>query len=376
MAAAPSVSAPSLPITTYDSITGTHPIQNLRSSHSCISLTPNISNMVDGILPVKTLYHAEPDQGNGQDSRNGHILGANVLGNESNHPNDGNTPLYDAHFSHNILPDISHGGMQDPLRQWTPLPAGNVRSNFYFDQDTGQTYAPNSRLPGSPGTLDVYPQPNVFPTLTNMSDNGPSSIQAYLRGDSRGKQADRIALPSLQGYQRSQSFDMSSLGARPASTLSDATVPYHSPYKSYSWAVEPSVSAPVFTFKSPQLDSPYSRRGSPPSGQPSPARSFPTGFSGISTGYTSFMFPPLPPTSTSTLTLECEGKRDSNCEIPKGGSSDSMGSSVPASPYSSSPTSSLYGTTRSQPQTPVSMFPSDKGLNTHSSHRRQLNKIY
>lgn len=334
-------------------------------------------------MPVKTLYHTEADQESSHNGRNSHILGANVLGNEPNHPNDGSAPLYDAHFPHHLLPELSHGGMQqDPLRQWTPIPTGNIRPSFYLDQDTGggQAY---SRLPSSSGTLDAYPQQNVFSTLTNMSDNGPSSIQAY----SRGKQPDRIALPSLQGYQRSPSLD---LGARSTpSTLGDVAAPYHG-YKGYSLAAESSTSAPIapiFTFsplKTPQLGSTYSRRGSPPAGQPpltigtqsagTIGRSYPAGFSSISTAYShSYMFPPLPPTST---TLECESKRENNCEIPKGGSSDSTGSSVPASPYSSSPTSSLYGTTRSQPHTPVSMFPSDKGLNTHSSHRRQLNKIY
>lgn len=336
-------------------------------------------------MPVKT-YHTETDHGSGQDSRNSHILGANVLGSEPNHPNDGSTSLYDAHFPHHILPELSQGGMQDSLRQWTPLPASNVRSNFYLDQDASGGH----RLPGSPGTLDVYPPPCMFPALTSMPENVPSSMQPYLRDNSRTKQGDRIALPSLQGYQRSQSVDMNSLGARStSSTLGDAVVPYHSSYKGYSWAAEPSISAPIAPvpfFKTPKLTLPYSRRGSPPVGQPlstigtQPAstigHNYQTGYSNISTGYTHtpYMFPPLP--STSTLTLECESKRDSNCEVIKGGSSDSTGSSVPASPYSSSPTSSLYGTTRSQPQTPVSMFPSDKGLNTHSSHRRQLNKIY
>lgn len=434
--ASASASAPSLAMSSFEAIPSSqnHPGQYLRSTHSSASLNSSFHSGSNEIMPLRQLYHVEATlQNGGQEGRNGQMLGStNNMGGDIS--SDGSS-AYEGNFPQYMLPELANAGMQqDHLRQWTPLSAVNHRPGLYLDQDTsnGPSYVSTSRM--SPGTLDVYSaQGNIFPALTNLSDtlpnaSGSAPVQAYMRGDTRFmKQPEKITLPTIQGYPRSHSLDMSSLSTRSSSstTLNDVSLAYNgSQYRNCSWAAEPSVSAPaapIYTFSSPLKSRPlniggshYSlestSRGSPPILQPtstlvsqsttSPIIRFGTNYS---TGYPSNLTSqsnvsysissenssllPLHPSTIlrspsvagSACIIEVDKKRRANRsgEASRGPSSDSTGSSVPASPYSTSPTASLYGTSRSQPATPVpTRSASDKGLHTHSSQRRHLNTIY
>jgi len=423
-AATASVSAPSLAMNPYDSVPAhSHIGQSIRPSHSTTSLNPNFHNGINDMISLKPLYHVEASHhSSGQESRSSHILGSTgPLGGDS----DGTANVYDGSFPQFMLPEIANGGMQqDHLRQWTPLSTATHRPSLYMDPDTvsSQSYMPNPRL--SPGTLDIYSaQASMFPALTNLSDNLPSgtgsaSVQTYIRGNSNYvKQPEKITLPTIQGYSRSQSLDMSAITARTTSstTLNEASLTYTpSQYKGYSWAAEPGLNAPaapVYTFSTPLRSrvggSHYPResvsRSSPPVLLPvstlqstSPivriGSNYPAGYSSSYASQSHLPFSlsaaniSLLPSHSSTVlnsptmatSAPClEGDKRGNDEVLKGPSSDSTGSSLPASPYSSSPASSLYGTSRSQPATPVPTRPaSDKGLHTHPSTRRHVNKIY
>lgn len=407
VAATASASAPSLAMNPYDSVPTHSHTQSIRPSHSTTSLNPNFHNGINDMIPLKSLYHLEASHHNGQESRSG------ALGSDS----DSTSNVYDGSFPQFMLPEIANGGMQqDHLRQWTPLSTPNHRPSLFLDPDTAnsQSFLPNSRM--SPGTLDVYSaQANIFPALANLSDNLPSGtgsapVQAYIRGDSSYvKQPEKITLPTIQGYSRSQALDISSMASRTtgSTTLNEASLTYTpSQYKSYSWAAEPSLNAPaapVYAFSAPlksrQLTvggSHYPResnsRSSPPVLLPastlkstSPiARigpNYATGYSSPSySGQSHLPFSlssantSLLPTHSSTVLNSptiatsgpgLEGDKRGNGEVLKGPLSDSTGSSVPASPYSSSPTSTstLYETSRSQPATPVpTRSASDKDL--------------
>ncbi|KAF8417219.1 hypothetical protein EV426DRAFT_540551 [Tirmania nivea] len=421
-AATASASAPSLTMSPYDSVPAHSHTQSIRPSHSTTSLNPSFHNGINDMTPLKPIYHVEASHhNNGQESRSG------ALGSDS----DSTSNVYDGNIPQFMLPEIANGGMQqDHLRQWTPLSTANHRSSLFLDPDTvnSQSFLPNSRM--SPGTLDVYSaQANVFPALANLSDNlpagtGSAPVQTYIRGDSSYvKQPEKITLPTIQGYSRSQALDLNSMATRTtgSTTLNEASLTYTpSQYKSYSWAAEPSLSAPmapVYTFSAPlksrQLTvggSHYPResvsRSSPPVLLPASTlkstspnarigSNYPTGYSSSTySGQTHLPFSlssantSLLPTHSSTVlnsptiamsAPSLEGDKRGNGEVSKGPSSDSTGSSVPASPYSSSPTSTstLYETTRSQPPTPVpTRSASDKGLHTYSSTRRHVNRIY
>lgn len=417
-----SASAPSLAMNLYDSAPAHSHTQSIRPSHSTTSLNPNY-NGINVITPLKPLYHIESSNHNsGQESRNGHILGStSALGSDG----DGTSNVYDGSFPQFMLPEIANGGMQqDHLRQWTPLSTANHRQSLFLDPETAnnQLYLPHSRM--SPGTLEVYSaQQNMFPALANLTENFPTStgsapVQAYIRGDSSYvKQPEKITLPTIQGYSRSQSLDMGSMATRAtgSTALGEASLAYTaSQYKSYSWATEPSrnaPAAPVYTFSAPlrsrQLTvggSNYPREGisrsSPPVllpvstlqsaslvtriGSDYPAGHSSSSYSGQS--HLPFSLSSSLPTHSSTVlnsptiatsAPSVEGDKRGSVEVSKGPFSDSTGSSVPASPYSSSPTSTLYEISRSQPATPVpTRSAGDKGLHAHSSTRRHVNKIY
>ncbi|KAF8474224.1 hypothetical protein BDZ91DRAFT_351433 [Kalaharituber pfeilii] len=437
--ASASASASSLSLNIYEGISTSHhlPVHPIRPSYSTASLNPTFHNGVGEMMPLKPLYHGDnAHNASNSESRNGLLLTpTSNMGGEISHGGESNS-AFEGHFPHYMLPEIASGVLQqDLLRQWTPLSTVPHRSSVYLEAEStnGQQFLSNSRM--SPATLDIYsphtPQ-NMFPALNNLSDHlpptsGPVSVSSssYL-----SKQPEKITLPTLQAFPRSQSLDMSAYGTRAgtSSTIYDSSLSLSGQYKQYSCTSEPSLTTttPAYTFSplksrtvSGSSSANYSHdiasRASPPLLQPAPslpsqptisnarsASSFITGYSlsNLGQGYGTHSHQPLslsasntsflpsnlstvlnsPTTATSGPLMEVDKTtcRDAS-EFPKAPSSASTSPSIPASPYSSSPTSSVYGTSRSQPPTPVpSRASNDKGLNTHSSSQRrgQLNKIY